>query len=283
MIIEQLIVPATFASAVFIPGASHLVAMGKGTTAILRVDDADAPFDFDGLVAQAVAFRGTTGEVAVAVAGKNAVRRFAPNGTDDSLSEARPFKVAYSGDGRVLAAGNTLGHVQLWDVTKPAARPVASFDLARELVCSLSVNANGKLVYATLSTGALYVCAVEESCEIELHNDGPGDMEWYAAAAHPQIPELAVFAGVGRQIWVRNHKESHTWSNIDNYIGESVRHLSFHEDKLLAVGAAGVQVFKLESGKFQLYQRWHRTSDNERFLAVAVRGERLLVASKFVA
>ncbi len=281
MKVQQLELSADTLSACFSPDGKLLASPGRKASNILSVGDERVLYPLEGALGSAIAFRPGTTEIAMAVPARNAVRRLQPDCVVNRISVSRPFRVAYSPDGKFLASGNSLGQVQVWNVEKDEAREVSSVDLTREPVCSLAFNADATVVYATLTTGESFEVNVAEKQEKPLHCEQAPSMEWYTVAAHPTLADLAVFAGVGKQVWMRNRKENR-WTNADNEVGESIRHLSFCGDKLIAVGSNGVQVFVLNGERLNPYQPWHRESDKHRILAAVIAEGELLVARMIV-
>lgn len=275
---EELRVYLDTFSAAFSPDGSLLAIPGKKSAVVLNLDGVPIDYPLEGLTVSQIAFRPNSSEIAVPVPSKNSIRRLVPGGVVEYLSVSRPFKTAYSHDGKLLASGNSLGKIEIWNVQKDEARSISTADLAREPVCSLSFSADGKFLYATVTSGACYLIDIEDKSECELKCERMGDMECYTVAAHPTRPEVAVFAGTGRQLWLRDNATGNWHLAGDNTVGESIRHLYFQGDKLVAMGANGIQVYTLSENKLNVYRHWKRSSEKCRVLAGCLREQELFVA-----
>jgi WD40 repeat protein len=82
-------------------------------------------------------------------------------------SQGSNFSVAWSPDGRLVAAGNTTGEVALWEVIsqQPSGtitQPVAMLDGATSMVWSLVFSPEGRLLAASDNRGTIYLWDVAE-------------------------------------------------------------------------------------------------------------------------
>jgi hypothetical protein len=107
--------------------------------------------------------------------------------------KAAVLGLAFAPDGRILATGNAVGALRLWDVAQKrevASRRIHAFDLAQRDVASLAFSPDGRRLATSGAGSAVKLWAVGRSTEfISLHDDVA------------LLQEVATFTGHGGPVW----------------------------------------------------------------------------------
>ncbi|HET8658237.1 MAG TPA: AAA family ATPase [Micromonosporaceae bacterium] len=151
---------------------------------------------------------------------------------------------AITPDGRIFVAGDTDGHVHLWDISPPghSVRAAVPVSVADDLIESIAVRPDGKLLAASSDDGTVGMVDISDPARpvvrAKLKSPEPGLI--YQAAFHPTGLQLAVAsANQNVYLWdVANPDQPTLQTALQGFTAAAYSVAYSHDGKVLAAGSA---------------------------------------------
>lgn len=184
----------------------------------------------------------------------------------DNLFMPRANCLAYSHDGRFLAAGSLDGIVRVWNMESDPVEVVCN-KVSNSAVVSLAITGSNDMLVAVTASGSSYTMDKEGAVRRFLY-DGPKGrfmLDSHCVATNPVRP-MAAMGGQGGSV-ILSHLTLDQHGVLDTGYGY-VRHLEFLSNlrQLAVVGDKGVQIWDLQTLKLHAESR-----DNTRGKPLMVR------------
>jgi WD40 repeat protein len=172
-------------------------------------------------------------------------------------SESPCLTVAATADGRLLAAADRRGHVQLWDLECRGQQPVWSVRLPPESTYPLAFSPDGRL---------LAVSSHDES-RIWIYDTASGRVQWELAVLHSFAP---VFSPCGRYLAVPTQNDVLMW---DVQSRQHLRSLLGHSSTVAAVAYSPDGRTIASASHDRLVKTWDTATGAELFSMAGHRSE----------